>query len=169
MSVHFNKNVEQKARYDRREGHEAARQYVNRPTRQNLADVLAETEKGKVLIAEAKARAEAERAEQEAAQRAHDEAVSKARAEMEAKVDSLMVLACDVFGKQLGQWKLFERACAQRRFHALASGTMLDKIEQSLRHASYSSMAYVMAYEYLTGDECKFVPPAVYRNAKQVK
>jgi hypothetical protein len=129
--------------------------HQNVPHKSTIADLIVETEAGKKLIAEIKAREEME-----------VQAREKAMAKAAERAGMLMELAAEVFVHQLRQDWVFETACNHARFTAVGWGDCCDKIAKDIKAACYSSAAYVRAVETLTEGPCRVVPPIVYRNQK---
>ena len=118
----------------------------------SLGDIIAGTNVGQVL-ADIQKTAEAQRAERAAAHR--------------VLVNRLQSMARSTFSL-LRQEGIVDRL-GEERFEALAWGSdeAVADLQKWLRHGSYDSRAYVQAYERLTGRECRFIPPALYRNKRE--
>jgi len=156
MSVHF-KSIKSVVREDNTARRSRDHVPLPRPSRpaSPIADLVAESKGGQVLIAQVKAIEEAkERTREEAAQRSA----------------MLMEAAERTFSSLLGQSWVFDKALNRSRFTSLGWGSeeTCKKLADTIVKAYRSSEAYVKAFEALTEQPCRFVPPAVYRNAKQL-
>jgi hypothetical protein len=155
MSVHFKslKTVTREDNTARR-----SREYVSIPRPSSpaasIADLIA-VKGGSVLLAQFKER-------EEAKEQAHEKAAERAA--------KLMEIAEHVFSGLLGQAWIYEKALNRSRFTALGWGSdeTVSKLADEIGKAYRSSASYVKAFEVLTEQPCRFVPPVVYRNAKQI-
>ena len=155
MSVHYAsvKSVTREDNTARR-----SREHVSLPRSsspaESIADLIAE-KGGNILLAQFKAR-------EEERELAHEKAAERAA--------KLMEIAEHVFSSLLGQSWIYEKALNRSRFSALGWGSdeTVNKLADEIGKAYRSSASYVKAFEVLTEQPCRFVPPAVYRNAKQI-